>query len=380
MTILQVYHTVATGGVGSYLLNLCTQLAGRGHRVMLAAPDGELTHVFRRAGIECHHVRIADWRLPAARRELARLIRDEQVEMVNAHDYSAGAPTFLAARATAVPYLLTIHCHRPAWQRFIVFYWSPTVLAMSPSVRAALIHRLGLPSDRVVESFNGVDTVRFSPGQASASLAEEFGVSAATPIILHASRLSSTKSPVAMGLIGAALQIAESAPGLQVLVAGAGEDEARVRVAASRVNERAKRALVRVVGGRADVPDLMRLATVVVGTGNVALEAMATGCALVAAGKAGFFGLVTPESFPLARAAWFGDHEASAAVSTGAMAEALRPVLVNSSGRRTLGDWGRQVMRGEWSIEQMTDHVERVYASLPRRLHSRAPGPRVTRL
>src|SRR5262244_2230977 len=150
MTILQVFHKMGVSGVGSYLLNLCAELVRRGHRVLLAGPEGELTPSFRHIGVDCRAVAINEWRLLRARRDLARLIDAEDVDVVHAHDYSAGAAAFLASRKATVPYLLTIHFRRPAWQRFLVFYWSERVLTVSDSLRASLIHELRLAPDRVI--------------------------------------------------------------------------------------------------------------------------------------------------------------------------------------------------------------------------------------
>ena len=361
------------GGVGSYLLNLCSELVGRGHRVLLAGPEGELTPKFRRRGVDCRPVSIKDWRLLQARQELASLIQEEGVEVVNAHDYSAGAASFLATRKTTTPYLLTIHCRRPAWQRFVVFYWSTKVLTASESLRASLIHELGLAPERVIRTLIGIDTARFAPAPMDASLLAGLRMSTANTVVLHVSRLSSTKSPVGFALVGAASELARANADLLVLVAGSGEHEAKLRAAADRANAGANRTLVRVLGARTDIPDLMRLAAVVVGTGSVALEAMASGRPVVAAGKAGFIGLVTPETFPAAHAAWFGDHSAPMPLSSRGMTDALGPLLLDPADRRSLGTWGRRVIVKAFSTEKMTDHVEGIYAELLLRRSARTP-------
>jgi glycosyltransferase involved in cell wall biosynthesis len=176
MTILLVYHTAATGGVGSYLLNLAVQFADRGHRVLAAVPEGKLVSKFEERGIVCRRVRIKDWRLLQSSRELAAIIRDERVEAVHAHDHSAGAAAWLAAHRTATPYLLTIHCRRPFWQRFVVFYWSPRVVAMSRALRDQLVHRMGLPARRVVEAFVGIDANRFTHSPAESHTLSDLGL------------------------------------------------------------------------------------------------------------------------------------------------------------------------------------------------------------
>jgi glycosyltransferase involved in cell wall biosynthesis len=367
MTILLVYHSAATGGVGSYLLNLSTRLADRGHRVLAAVPDGELVTRFERLGIACRGVRIKDWRLLRSSRELEAIIRKERVEAVHAHDHSAGAAAWLAARRTATPYLLTIHCRRPLWQRFIVFYWSPRVIAMSRALCDQLVHRMGLPAGRVIETFVGIDVDRFTDAPAESHTLSDLGLVGGETVLVHMSRLSSTKSWVALALVHAAPRLAAACPALVILIAGGGEDEARVRKAADAVNAQLGRAVVRIVGERDDAPELLRTARVVVGTATVVLEAMASGRAVVAAGKFGFVGPVKPDSLTVARATFFGDHGASRGRSPEQLEHAVLVLLQDEALCRTLGQWGRGVVADEFSLARMTDQMEGLYVEMRRR-------------
>jgi glycosyltransferase involved in cell wall biosynthesis len=355
---------MALGGVGSYLLNLSGRLIARGHRVVVAAPPGELAPKLAASGVTWCKVRISDWHLLRARRELASIIRRENVDLVCGHDYSAGAAAYLAARTTAVPYLLTVHCRRPVWQRLIVFYWSPKVVTVSSSLRESLIRQLGLAPERVIESFVGVDPARFRPESVNPLLTEELGVDPRRPVVLHVSRFSPTKSPVAFALAQAAERLVALSPDLVLLLVGSGEDEPAVREAAERANSRIGKGAVRVLGARSDIPDLMRLASVVVGTGTVALEAMASGRPVIAAGKGGLVGLITPQSFPGARKTFFGDHGRAALVTSQSFAGAIIDLLKDTRLSAELADWGRQVIAEQFSLKKMTDHVQSVYADL----------------
>jgi glycosyltransferase involved in cell wall biosynthesis len=355
---------MALGGVGSYLLNLSGRLVARGHRVVVAAPPGELTPRLAAAGITWCKVRISDWHLLRARRELASVIELENVDLVCGHDYSAGAAAYLAARKAAVPYLLTVHCRRPAWQRFLVFYWSPKVVTVSCSLRESLTRQLGLPPERVIESYVGVDPVRFQPGAVNPLLLKELGMSPGRPVVLHVSRLSPTKSPVAVALAQAAERLVALSPDLAVLLVGSGEDEAAVRDTAARANVRIGKAVVRALGARGDIPDLMRLATVVVGTGTVALEAMASGRPVIAAGKGGLVGLLTPQTFPGARKTLFGDHGGAAPLASPNFVRAIAKPLSDPRLCARLGNWGHKVIAEQFSLEGMTDHVQSVYTDV----------------
>jgi glycosyltransferase involved in cell wall biosynthesis len=366
MTILFIYHAAATGGVGSYLLNLGSALTKRGHRVLAAVPDGDLASRLEHRGLACHRVRIEDWRLPRAARELDAIVRREGVQIVHAHDHSAGAAAFLAARRSATPYLLTIHCRRPFWQRFVVFYWSPRVITVSPSLRDHLIHCMGLQAERVVDTAVGIDVERFSDAPVSPDVLSAVGLAGGETVLLHVSRLSATKSWVALSLVKAAPRLVAMCPALVVLIVGGGEHEAKLRKAAARVNRGLARDVVRVLGPRDDVPELLRSARVVVGTATVVLEAMASGRPAVAAGKYGFVGTVTPATFAAARETFFGDHGPSRGRSRKQLEGAVMALLRDDEACRSLGKWGRETIAGRFGLAQMAIRMEEVYAEMSR--------------
>jgi glycosyltransferase involved in cell wall biosynthesis len=375
MVILQVYHTLGLGGVGNYLLRLCAQLVDHGHRVLLAGPDGEMMPKFEEAGISCFRMPIRDWRLWRRGRNLADIIRREKVHVLNAHDHAAGPAAWLAARRTGTPYLLTIHCRRPFWQRLAMFYWSPKVAAVSPGLREHLIREFGLSPERVVETITGVDVDRFRPGPASDVLAAELGIQNRWPVLLHVSRFSPGKSHVALALIQAARLLARAFPHLALLLVGFGKDERKIRTAAERLNRSFAQPVIHSLGARPkkafgepvprdDIPELMRLATITIGTGMVILEALACGCPVVAAGKFGFIGPVTPGSFSFARQNHFGDHGGRTPTTPENLAEAILRLLSDPGLRQELTHWGRRIVVEQFSTQRMVDQVENLYAEM----------------
>ncbi|HOS42232.1 MAG TPA: glycosyltransferase, partial [Armatimonadota bacterium] len=273
---------------------------------------------------------------------------------------------YLAGRRTGVPFLLSVHGTRRAYQRWLVFYWSPRVLVVSARGRDNLVRDMGLAPERVIESFIGVDVRRFAPGPPDPAVLAELGLEDGTPVVLHVSRLNATKGHVARALADAAPRLVESVPAVTVLIAGDGESRSQVEAAAKAANAIIGRRAVRLLGMRADVPALMRVAHVVVGTASVAMEALAGGCPVVAAGKYGYMGPVTPETFAAADAVCFGDHAAPSRLTPEALAAALSPLLRDAAARRDLGAWGRALMVERFSVERMVDQVAAVYEEMRR--------------
>ena len=356
LTILHVLPWLNFGGVETYVLKLSSRQRRDGHRVLVASSGGLLEPQFAQAGIAHLRVPMHGAHLLPAAIALSRAIAREQVDLICAHNWTAGAAAYLAARAKGIAYCFTVHGTRSPFQRHFVFYWGRKVIAVSHESREQLLRDFGLAAPRVVESVIGVDTERFRP--APSGIASELGLDPGSHVVVHVSRLSHSKAPVALALIEA---VPALGPGAQVLIVGDGPLAERVRAAADRMNRRLGRRGVVFAGARADIAEVLNAADVAVGTATVALEAMACGKPVVAAGKGGFVGPITPENFAHAEAVCFGDHGQPQPIAPVPLAESVSALLHAPALRRELGEAGRRAVVERFSVARMAEHVEDVY-------------------
>jgi glycosyltransferase involved in cell wall biosynthesis len=282
--------------------------------VIVVSSGGQLTGELAASGIEHFQVDFTGARMLGGLWALRRLLEREQVDLVNAHNWRAGMVSYLACRRAGVPYVLTIHGTRsPAHRRgrkvrCPVFYWSKRVVVVSEASRRNLVEGFGLPEERVVRGMIGVDCEQFRPRREKALLEEELGLGRGAPRVAHVSRFSRGKARVARELIAAMEGLDKEVPGAELVLVGQGPEEGGVARAAEAMNRRLGRRAVFAFGGRGDVARVLSAAHVVVGTATVALEGMASGRPVVAAGKAGYFGVVRPENVERAEESCFGDH------------------------------------------------------------------------
>jgi len=364
LTILHLLPWLNFGGVERYVIGLSAALQERGHRCIIVSSGGELLPEAQAAGVRHVHMDIHGARGLTAVPKLARLVENEHVDLLHAHNWTAGTVGNVAARVTRIPYVFTVHGARDPFQRFFVYYWGPKVVAMSAASRDHLINGFHLPPERVALSFIGVDTDRFKPRPPASALMDELLLDAAAPRIVHVSRFSRGKAEVALGLIAAAPALEEHVAGFQMIIAGAGPLAQEVAVRVDEANRALGRRAFIFAGGRGDVPDLMSVADVAVGTATVALEAMACGRPVVAAGKAGFVGLVTPDTFDAAGATCFGDHAAAEVITPGELARDVIALLSDPARRRSLGEFGRRMVLESFSLRRAAENVEGIYRDL----------------
>jgi glycosyltransferase involved in cell wall biosynthesis len=139
----------------------------------------------------------------------------------------------------------------------------------------------GLPPERVMTVYNGVDTARFAGGDASVAR-RALQVGPDVPLIVATARLHDQKRPV--DCVHAFARIAPEFPQARLVLVGSGplEGEVRTAVANAQLTER-----VDLVGHQTNVPDWLQASDVWLCTSDAenfslsVLEAMSAGCAVV---------------------------------------------------------------------------------------------------
>ena len=374
LTIVQLAPWLNYGGVETHIIKLAKELQRRGHRLLVVSSGGTMVPQLEAAGIRHVHMHLTGVHLPAAVHRLRALIRHEGVDLIHAHNWTAGAVGYLAAKLTGVMYALTVHGVRARWLKPLVFYWSHRVMAVSKESRDHLIKHFGLAPERVVEGVIGIETDRFRPKLDTQQLIAELGLDQAALKVLHISRFSHSKAAVALKLIEAAPLLQAQLPGIEILLVGDGPLLAQVEQAAAEMNRRLGRRAIVLCGARADTPELINLADLVVGTATVALEAMSCGKPVIAAGKGGFVGTVEEDSFERAAACCFGDHSLSKPITAEDLAEAVLSLLTDRVRSQHLGAMGRRLVLERFDVRTMTDQIEGFYREL---LRGRADRQRI---
>ena len=81
------------------------------------------------------------------------------------------------------------------------------------------------------------------------------------------------------------------------------------KLISTQVKEELKEEVIHFTGNQIDVNKYYVGSDCVLGTGRVAIEAMAASKKVIAGGNSGYFGLITSENFNEAWQTYFGDHD-----------------------------------------------------------------------
>lgn len=353
LTILQLTHQGGGAGSTQSILNLSQQLARRGHRVLVGCRSDTL---LARGVVESRpplvHVPLDFRRIGGLARELAQIISERDVEVINSHatrDRRAltwlrwtgrlRGPAFVATRRT-MPLTSPV-------ELLAVGHTADRTIAVSDAVARGLRRRLH-PDARLTVVRNGIDLGRVDEAPSEVDLAAAraaIGPLEGRPLVVVAARrkdqhillraLPVIRRPVAVAFVGidadpelAALRDALPGRHRAVFIPFTERPLAFYRIATLAV-----------------------LPSRIEGLSQALLEAMALGLPVVASDAGGNSELVAHEETGVL----------VPALDTRAWAVALDRVISDAAFRSRIARAGRALVRREFTVERTAERTEAVY-------------------
>ncbi|MBX3177697.1 MAG: glycosyltransferase family 4 protein [Candidatus Hydrogenedentes bacterium] len=311
-----------------------------------------------------------DW---LALRGLTRTLRAGRYDLVHTHTSKAGFLGRIAAARAGIPHVVhTSHgnvfdgyFNRPlaaiftGLERYAARHTSRFIELTPGGVEAHLERGIGRREQfRVV--FSGIDPAPFEDALARrAETRASLGVSGDQVLVGGVGRLAPVKGFAYF--VEMARALATELPGVRFVLAGDGEESARLQAQAGGV--------VRLLGMRGDIPAIMAALDILVvpslneGMGRVILEAGAAGVPVVASRTGGIPDIVD-------------DGVTGVLVaprSAGELATAVRGLVHSPERRQGMGAAARARILPHYSLAAMVQRIEAIYEEL---LHAHPPDPR----
>lgn len=285
MKILLCTTSLGYGGAETHLLTLAEKLTDLGHKVTVASSGGKLV---RELTPRAEHVKLPKFsrkfnRLILSSIALNRLIRKGDFDIVHTH---ARIPALLCRRPAkkyGAAHVVTAHAHfkmTPVLRRLSV--WGDRTIAVSEDIKDLITTSCGIFPDRVTVISNGIDTDKFSPPEKTRDGVKN---------IIFVSRMDSDCSLVARLLCRIAGRLRQEYPNITITVVGGGNDLDAISALADGMNTALGDRVIKILGNRQDVADLMRKADIFVGVSRAALEAAACSLPIIIAGNEGYGGI-----------------------------------------------------------------------------------------
>ena len=363
MRILQISSAASFGGGERYLVDLTNALAARGHELYAAVRP--LSPMLPQLKIPSERIKTVALRNAldvSSARQLARLVKKHEIEVVHAHmarDYSLAA--YAVRRNPHARFIVTRHVLFPLNRLHRHTLSSATrLIAVSTAVARQLRSQQIVKDNRIATVLNGVDVSRFAGGkdpQSRARFLKEKGLPSEGLLVGSIGELRTLKRHD--DFLKAAAIVAEEIPDSHFVIAGvdtsaAGEvrKELEKLVSALGLGKR-----VHFLGWLDDAEQLLAALDVFVSAsetesfGLAIAEAMAAGTAVVATATEGAQEVIDEGTTGLRVP--IGDVKA--------LARSIKNLLLDESRRVEMGARGRQAVMERFSLERMVDMIENIY-------------------
>jgi len=361
-TILHTESSLGWGGQERRIMVEAEAMQRRGHRVLLACdPRGEL---YRRApghGFSPFPLACGRWSNLGAWWRLRRLLREEQIDILNTHsslDSWIGALAWRSLRdrprLVRTRHLSTRVKNNPP-TRWL--YRAPEAIITTGEVTRDLLSlHLGVPETRLFSIPTGVSLEEFAPREKDPELLARLRIPAGAFVFGTVAVLRSWKGH--LYLLEALQEMVRNGEPAYFLVVGEGPYRVVIE---EKIQELHLSPRVRLAGYQDEVAPWFALMDAVVlasyaneGVPQSLLQAMAMGKAVVGAAVGGIPEVVIEGETGLL----VPPREAAA------LARALRLLREDAALRRELGRRGREFVASRFSLEQMAAEVEAVYEAV----------------
>lgn len=379
-TVLQIVPDLQSGGVERTTLDVAEALWRAGARSLVASRGGRLVSELQmRGGV---------WLpFPAATKNpfemalnsvrLAKLIRDEGVEIIHARSRAPAWVAYFASRQTGVRFVTTYHSVYSAANAVKLRYngvmaAGDCVIANSQFCASCIaeLHPEATPRVEIIE--RGVDLREFAPGAVDAGrvarVRAQWGVEPHHRVVLLPGRLSARKGHALM-IEAARLLFAQGGDDLRIVFVGDPHSESFRSDLERQIRHAGLSGVVRHAGFCEDMAAAYLGAAVTVAPalgpeafGRVAVEAQAMGAPVIVSdiGAAAETVLAPPHCAPHECTGW-----RVPAQDCVALARAIREALdMTATARSALGLRGRENVARRFSVERMCDATLDVYERL----------------
>jgi glycosyltransferase involved in cell wall biosynthesis len=150
---------------------------------------------------------------------------------------------------------------------------------------------------------------------------------------------------------------------IHAFIIGDGPGFNDIKDTTDRINNSSNKKFIHLFGERTNMINFYSNSDCVVGTGRVALEAMACGKPLVATGNEGYLGLLTQNNFNEALKGYFADHKASRINNAHFLYEDLSYIYKNKDLIKKIGQESYEWARNIFDIRRITQEIIKVYKS-----------------
>jgi glycosyltransferase involved in cell wall biosynthesis len=359
--VLHAVEDMGLGGLEKVVFEICTRLDPSLYdaRVWCLTRGGFMAERLAESGLRPEVLGMGPRPSPSFLLKTAKRLREEGIEILHAHGYTAGAVARAAAVLAGTPRIIS-HVHttsenlgpKQIWTDRLLGLFTDRVLCCSRATAESLSLRVGIPRRKLRVVRNGVPRAPRPPGD---GLRKKLGLGEDTRVLLCAASLARHKGHEV--LLDAFSRVTGPFPDTALVLAGDGPLRETLKSQAGRLAIASRVAfagMVPEIGELLSLCDVAVLASSREGLPLWLLEALSAGKPLVAAAAGGVpevvsdgvNGFLVPPGDP------------------GAMARAIAELLSKPGLRRSMSEAAEKTYLEKFTVERMIEDVRSVYGEL----------------
>lgn len=179
MNILQVLPKLEYGGVERGTIDIAKYLAENKHKCIVVSGGGVLLKYLDKAGIKHYTLpvyRKSPFVIVKMVKELVKIIREENIQIVHARSRVPAIAAFFASRITNVKFITTAHGYYSKNIFSYIMGWGKFVISISNPIAKHMIEDFGVPYNRIRIIHRGVDLEKFRFKSPSENAHSEFTI------------------------------------------------------------------------------------------------------------------------------------------------------------------------------------------------------------
>ncbi len=364
--IMHVIHSLDIGGLENGVVNLINTMDRNrfAHAICCISQSGRNAEKLNGQDVSIYEMRKGERSELLLPLKLARLFKKNQIDIVHTRNWGA-VDGIIGAILARIPIIIHGEHGRDMTDsdgsnkkrnfiRKLSSYFVFHYITVSNDLREWLITFVGINEKKIQTIYNGVDTIKFNPGN-KYHIREEYGYNSEDIIIGTVGRLDRVKDQQL--LIRAFAQLKSKYHNITLLIIGNGPCRESLENLARDLGIKQN---VSFLGMRSDVPELLKLMDIFVlpsifeGISNTILEAMAMGLPVIATNVGGNSDLVV-------------DGETGTLVpveDVSALATAMERYILDRVTMDRHGTAGRKRAIDEFGLNRMVAQYEDMYAIL----------------
>lgn len=366
--VLLVVDALYVGGTETHVLGLAKELIKNKVFVSIAArKSGSLVSSFEGLNCPIHHIEfprtlnLEETLENELVNKIEGIIENEDISLVHFHQVPSGYLAGKAAKNKGIATVLTIHgTYYPDHEIRTLLGLSDSVICVSPPL-CEYIKAFGIESPYLVP--NGISVEEYQGDTSIEELRNDLKIPTDALVVLYASRITWAKANVCSVFLRACKDLKFNVfPNLHVVVVGDGDRFMDIKKLAEMIENMYKDSFIHLVGEQKNMHAYYSIADCIVGTGRVALEAMASEKPVIAVGNHGFFGMVNKENIDEAWNHYFGDHSSKAPCSRHNLRDELKKLLINKELLKLNGIVSREIIEEKFNLEKIIMDVITIYS------------------